>query len=253
MLEKWSKGDSIILKANPNYWGDKAKADHWSSAGARKAAQRLLELQSGTVDGIDNPGPDDFAMIEADTTLKLYPREALNIFYVGMNNTVPPFDNEKVRQAVAMGIDRQRIVDNFYPTGSIVASHFTPAPSPAAARARSGTSSTPTAAKKLLAEAGFPDGFETELSYRDVVRGYLPRAGPGGAGHPGAAQGEPGHQRQDQRDGIGRVPGCGGRPVSLTACTCWAGAPTIPIRPTSWTTTSAAGASKQFGDGFDDI
>ncbi len=46
--------------------------------------------------------------------------------YVGMNNTYKPFDNEKVRQAIAMGIDRKRIVDNFYPIGSTVADYFTP-------------------------------------------------------------------------------------------------------------------------------
>ena len=126
MLDEWKQGDSIILKANPNYWGDEGQVCPWSSAGAPKARTRLLELQAGTVDGIDNPGPDDFATIEADTTLKLYPREAMNVFYVGMNNTMKPFDNEKVRQAIAMGIDRQRIVDNFYPTGSTVADYFTP-------------------------------------------------------------------------------------------------------------------------------
>jgi len=82
----------------------------WSSEGA----QRLLELESGTVDGIDNPTPDDFATIEANPDLKLYPREALNVFYVGFNRDYAPFDDEKVRQAMAMGIDRQRIVDNFY-------------------------------------------------------------------------------------------------------------------------------------------
>ena len=43
-----------------------------------------------------------------------------------MNNTFEPWDDVKVRQAIAMGIDRQRIVDNFYPPGSEVASHFTP-------------------------------------------------------------------------------------------------------------------------------
>ena len=42
--------------------------------------------------------------------------------YLGLNNTYAPFDDEKVRQAIAMGIDRQRIVDNFYPPGSEVAS-----------------------------------------------------------------------------------------------------------------------------------
>jgi peptide/nickel transport system substrate-binding protein len=177
MLEKWNKGDSIIMKANPDYWGEKAKSDQLVFRWSKEGAQRLLELQAGTVDGIDNPSPDDFAKIEADTTLKLYPREALNIFYLGMSNTVPPFDNEKVRQAVAMGIDRQRIVDNFYPAGSIVASHFTPCAIPGGCEGEEWYKFDPTAAKKLLAEAGFPNGFDTELSYRDVVRGYLPQPG----------------------------------------------------------------------------
>ena len=177
MLEKWNKGDSIIMKANPNYWGEKPKADQLVFRWSKEGAQRLLELQAGTVDGIDNPSPDDFAKIEADTTLKLYPREALNIFYLGMSNTVPPFDNEKVRQAVAMGVDRQRIVDNFYPAGSVVASHFTPCAIPGGCEGEEWYKFDPTAAKALLAEAGFPNGFDTELSYRDVVRSYLPQPG----------------------------------------------------------------------------
>ena len=62
---------------------------------------------------------------------RLQPRSSsratgLNIFYLGFNNTFKPWDNEKVRQAIAMGIDRKRIVDNFYPAGSEVADYFTP-------------------------------------------------------------------------------------------------------------------------------
>ena len=175
MLDRWNKGDSIIMKANPNYWGEKPKTTSWSSAGARKARRRLLDLQAGTVDGIDNPTPDDFATIEADTALKLYPRAALNIMYLGMNNTCKPFDNEQVRQAIAMGIDRQRIVDTFYPKGSTVADYFTPCAIPGGCEGDAWYKFDPKAAKKLLAEAGFPDGFETTLYYRDVVRGYLPQ------------------------------------------------------------------------------
>ncbi len=92
-----------------------------------------------------------------------------------MNNTYPPFDNEKVRQAIAMGIDRQRIVDTFYPPGSEVASHFTPCSIPGGCEGDAWYEFDPAAGKALLAEAGFPDGFETVLNYRDVVRGYLPQ------------------------------------------------------------------------------
>jgi ABC-type transport system substrate-binding protein len=129
------------------------------------------------VDGIDNLGPDDFAVAEADSNLQVVYRPALNIFYIGMNNNFAPFDNQKVRQAIAMGVDRQRIVDTFYPEGSEVASHFTPCAIPNGCDGEEWYKFDVDAAKALLAEAGFPDGFKTKLFYRDVVRGYLPQVG----------------------------------------------------------------------------
>jgi peptide/nickel transport system substrate-binding protein len=177
MLKEWVRGDHLTLEANPSYWGEKAKTKTVIFRWSKEGAQRLLELQSGTVDGIDNPSPDDFDKIGADAGLKLYPREALNIFYVGMNNTYAPFDNDKVRQALAMGIDRQRIVDNFYPKGSTVADYFTPCAVPGGCEGEKWYGFDPAAAKQMLADAGFPNGFETTITYRDVVRSYLPEPG----------------------------------------------------------------------------
>lgn len=177
MLSNWARGEEVVFTRFDGYWGEPAQTEtlifRWSS----EAAQRLVELQSGTVDAIDNPNPADFATIEGDSNLQLIERPALNVFYVGMNNTYPPFDNEMVRQAVAMAIDRQRIVDNFYPAGSEVASHFTPCSIPNGCAGDSWYEFDPAAAQELLAEAGYPDGFATEIAYRDVVRGYLPEPG----------------------------------------------------------------------------
>ena len=176
-ITEWRRGEQLIMERNPDYWGEPAKADtlvfRWSTEGA----QRLVELQAGSVDAIDNPSPDDFATIEADGNLSLEPREALNIFYLGMNNFFPPFDDEMVRKAVAMGIDRQRIVDNFYPGGSEVASHFTPCAIPGGCDGEEWYEFDVEAARALLAEAGFPDGFSTFINYRDVFRSYLPEPG----------------------------------------------------------------------------
>ncbi len=125
-LESWTRGDSIVFKRNDNYWGEKAKVETLVFRWATEGAARLLELQSGTVDYITNVSPDDYGKVESDTNLQLLYANIPNIFYIGMTNTFEPFNNVKVRQAIAMGIDRQRIVDNFYAEGSEVASHFTP-------------------------------------------------------------------------------------------------------------------------------
>jgi len=173
-LDAWNRGTDITMSAFDDYWGDAPLSSTVIFRWSAEAAQRLVELQSGTVDGIDNPGADDFETIADDSSLALYDREGLNILYFGFNNTFAPFDNEQVRQAIAMGIDRQRIVDSFYPPGSEVASHFTPCSIPFACEGDEWYEYDPDAARDLLAEAGYPDGFETTISLRDIVRSYLP-------------------------------------------------------------------------------
>ena len=122
-LKQWDRGNRIVLEANPDYWGeDKALTPNVEFRWSDQAAGRLNELLAGTVDGIDNVGTDDMEAIEGDGRPDAVPAlDGLNILYVGLNNRIPPFDDVRVRQAIAMGIDRQRIVDNFYPVGSKVA------------------------------------------------------------------------------------------------------------------------------------
>jgi peptide/nickel transport system substrate-binding protein len=183
MIESWERGNQVVFTRNDNYWGEPAMNQTLVFRWGTESAQRLLELQSGTVDGIDNVGPDDFETVEGDSNLQLLVRPALNTFYIGFNNnptaegfdnSTNPLANEQVRQAIAMGIDRARIVDQFYPPGSEVASHFTPCAIPNGCVGEEWYEFDVEAARALLAEAGYPDGFETVLNYRDVVRGYLP-------------------------------------------------------------------------------
>src|SRR5260221_8060434 len=83
-VKEWVTGDHITLEANPHYWNattdPKAKTVviKWSP----QATQRLQELQSGAADGIDNVGTEDFATVTADSSLKLLPRQGLNILYI---------------------------------------------------------------------------------------------------------------------------------------------------------------------------
>jgi len=173
----WDRGSRLVLAANDTYWGDKAQTPNVEFRWGAEAAQRLLELQSGNVDGIDNPGADDIATIQNDSNLKFYARDGLNTLYLGFNVLDKPWTNQKIRQAIAMGIDRQRIVDNFYPPGSEVASHFTPCAIPFGCAGDDYYTFDATAAKALLAEGMKEEGISsisTKIQFRDAVRGYLP-------------------------------------------------------------------------------
>ncbi len=174
-FESWNRGDSIVLVRNEDYWGEKPAFERLVIRWSTEAAQRLLELQSGNVDGIDNVGTEDIDVVKNDPNLQLLERPALSTFYLGLVNTSGPLQDEKVRQALAMAIDKQRIVDNFYPAGSSVANYFTPCTLDHGCSGEPWYEFNPEAARELLAEAGYPDGFDIDLSYRDVVRGYLPQ------------------------------------------------------------------------------
>jgi ABC-type transport system substrate-binding protein len=131
------------------------------------------------VHGITNVGPADFETVEGDENLQLVRPEGgqnLNTFYLGMNRDYEPWNNELVRQAIAVGIDKQRLIDNFYPEGSEVADYFTPCALEYGCVGEPFPDFNPEQARQLLADAGFPDGFETTIQYRNVIRGYLPLA-----------------------------------------------------------------------------
>ena len=150
-----------------------------------------------------------------------------------------------------MGIDRQRIVDNFYPPGP-----RSPATSPRArsrsdARATSGTSSIPTRPGRCWPRPA-SRRVRDQIHLRDVVRGYLAAPEAGRGGHPGAAGGEPGdHATIDVQESTtfidnaehGRAPG-----IHLLG---WGA--DYPDPRTSSTTTSARVLRPQFGDKFDDV
>ncbi|HQY91594.1 ABC transporter substrate-binding protein [Caldilinea sp.] len=176
-LAEWRRGDQMIFQRNENFWGEKAIPATVVFRWGAESAQRLVELQAGTVDGIDGVGADDFTTIEDDANLQLALRSGTNVFYLGMNNKFPPFDNERVRQAFAMGIDRQRLIDNFYPPGSSLATQFMPPSIFGYSQGQTWYDYNPDEAKKILEEEGVLPGFKTTITYRDVVRGYLPNPG----------------------------------------------------------------------------
>jgi len=181
-LDAWTKGTELTYSAFEEYWGDAPLAPQAVLRFASESGARLQALQSGTVHGITLVGPNDFETVANDSSLQLSTPPAgenMNTLYIGFNHNKEPWDDVNVRKAVALAIDRQRIVDNFYPVGSEVATHFTPCAIEFACEGDewfdSGAAAQIQEAKDLLATAGFPNGFDTKIQYRNVFRGYLPQ------------------------------------------------------------------------------
>lgn len=175
-LEAWERGSQIVLTANEDYWGDAPAIPTVVFRWSEESAQRLVELQSGDVDGIDNVGTEDFPTVADDDTLQLLEREPLNVFYLGTNVDKAPLDDELVRQALGYAIDKDRIIENFYPEGSQAADQFLPPGIPSYEEGAEGYTYDPDKARDLLAQAGYPDGIDLgALSYRAEPRPYLPQ------------------------------------------------------------------------------
>lgn len=176
VMKEWVRGDHVTFEANPNYWGEKPKNQTFILRWNKESAARLLDLQSGNIDGIAEITADDVPTVQGDSNLTLYPRTSNNFLYLGVNNTIPPFDNEKVRQAFAKAIDKQRIVDSFYAPGSVPATQFAPPGlKPGFTEGYQGTTYDPAGAKQMLEEAGFDFNQEYVLSYAERTRPYFPQ------------------------------------------------------------------------------
>jgi peptide/nickel transport system substrate-binding protein len=126
VLSDVSSPSQIILKTNSSYWGTPPRNKQLVISWVDSPFQRLSMLTNNQVDVIDSPDPTDYNTIQNNPNLELHSRPSLNVYYIGFNNTIPPFDNASVRQAIAFGIDRSYILNNFFPTGTELATQFVP-------------------------------------------------------------------------------------------------------------------------------
>ncbi|MDO4245938.1 MAG: ABC transporter substrate-binding protein [Deinococcus sp.] len=177
VFQSWRSGERVTLSANKSYWGSKPKVDTLIIRAIKDPNQRLNELRAGTVDIASDLQPDDMKTIQADKNLVLYKRPSFNLGYIGMNNRNEYLKNPKVRQAIGMAVNRKAIVDNFwYGLGRTDTSILPPALAWAnSPRVPADYKYDPATAKKLLAEAGYPNGFAIDFWYMPITRSYFPQ------------------------------------------------------------------------------
>jgi len=174
-FDSWTRGDKLTLDRYDDYWGEKAKIDKLIFRPIADNAARLQALQSGEIQGYDLVEPQDVDTIKGDSNLQILDRPAFNVGYVGINQDFKPFDNPKVRMALAYGLDRQAVVDSFYAGRGVVAKEFMPPEVVGYSDDVTEYTYDPAKAKQLLTEAGVSMPVKVDFWYpTDVSRPYMP-------------------------------------------------------------------------------
>ncbi len=170
----YQKNVAVRYRAFPDYWAGKQPIDMLIFSITPNPAVRLTKLKAGECHVIAFPNPADIDKIKADPDLRLLSQEGMNIGYMSMNVTKKPFDDVRIRRAINMAIDKEAILTAVYRGAGIVAKNPIP---PTLWSYNDDVKDYPydvEGAKKLMAEAGYPQGFESELWYMPVSRAYNP-------------------------------------------------------------------------------
>ena len=172
--------DSLVrFRANPDFWGKAAnsprtaKVDNLVFAITPDASVRYAKLRANECQIARYPNPADLDAIRANADLQLQEADIAATDYIYFRTDQKPFDNARVREALSRAIDVESLVKAVFQgtgttTGAMVPKalwgHAELQPRPY----------DPQTAKQMLTEAGYPDGFETDLWAIPVTRAYMP-------------------------------------------------------------------------------
>ena len=160
---QWDKGSRVILEAYGPYWGEPVHLTKATYVFISDTATLTNALLAGDIDGTNNFGQEALGVFEGNPQFNILAGSTEGETILGTNNRKPPFDNLKVRQAMAHALDRKAIIDGAtYGYGTPIGSAFAPH-NPYYIDLTGTYPYDPVAAKALLAEAGYPDGFSATL------------------------------------------------------------------------------------------
>jgi peptide/nickel transport system substrate-binding protein/oligopeptide transport system substrate-binding protein len=165
-LTEWTLGQRLVFTRNADYWREGLpKLDEIVFEIGQEPTVALLRLQNGEVDILgDGIPPAQFLEVRDDPAYSdlIIEGGQLHTGYITLNVNTPPFDNVLVRRAINMAINKERIV-RIINGRAVIANQPLPPTMPGYAPDYEGLPYDVEGAKALLAEAGLPDGFTTEL------------------------------------------------------------------------------------------
>ncbi len=175
---KWVRGDRVEMARFDGYWNPELPyLDKVTFKFIGDASAQLAALKAGDIDVIGGIAAPESAMsLSKDKRFKVYAGTSTGEVIMSTNNKAAPFDNKKVRQAMAYAIDRQAVVDLvMFGYGTPIGSHWSPS-TPYYVDLTQKFAYNPEKAKALLAEAGYPNGFDATIKL-PAIYSYSKRAG----------------------------------------------------------------------------
>jgi dipeptide transport system substrate-binding protein len=174
VFKSYQKDSTIRFTAFDNYFKGKPKIENLIYVIVTDSTVRLQKMKSGECNVMSEPQPQDLEQIKTFKNAKLMSTEGINVSYIAFNTEKKPFDNLKVREALSMAMNQKSYLDLIYKSQGTAAKNPIPPTMWSYSNATAANVYNVEKAKKLLTEAGYPNGFNTELWTLPVSRAYLP-------------------------------------------------------------------------------
>ncbi|HLY21657.1 MAG TPA: ABC transporter substrate-binding protein [bacterium] len=173
---EWVRDDHVTLQANPSFFRKGLpKTQRLIMRVIKDNAARYLALKSGEVQAIELPNTDDVKASMSDPNLKIVFRPPFDTSWLKFNMNNSLFKDIRLRKAVAYAINRPAIVQGLYAGYGEVANQAMPPGMWGRASSPDPITYDPAQSKKLLSEAGYPNGFSFDFWYIPVSRPYFPQ------------------------------------------------------------------------------
>jgi peptide/nickel transport system substrate-binding protein len=158
------RGSHSLLIANEDYWRGRPYIDTIIAKPVPEPGARIAALEAGDIHVALNVPPIEVPRLEANPDIEIIRAKPARTIYIGINNQWGPFQDKRVRQALNYAVDKDAIVEGIFLGEAVVST------APYTSLAFGYTKQepyeyNPEKAKQLLAEAGYPNGFEVTLTY----------------------------------------------------------------------------------------
>jgi peptide/nickel transport system substrate-binding protein len=163
----WSKGRSLILTRNPDYWGGGARVDKVIFKFMPDSLGRLLQIRNGSADMAHIKSGKEYDELARNNEIVMYSNPSIVTHYLGFNTRKKPFDRKEVRAAFLHIINKEYIVKQVFQNLAIPAYNPLPQPLFPDQKIQEVNSYNLEAARALLKTAGLPNGFHCSLYFAD--------------------------------------------------------------------------------------